>query len=400
VNLIKKIEILRNHGKSSKISSWVKQMKILSELQKAMEEVEKESEHKGYWYRIRDILTIMICGMLCSLQTIDDIHEWSISEPTRKLLVKRFKIEKIPCRAQFYNILGYVNPESFKKTFIKWVQAVLCSNKSGKTVAIDGKTICSTDKLTEDGSILHIASAIVSEYGLVIGSQECSTKTGEITAFRELVQMLDVKGAVVVADALHCTPKSAETVVEAEADYLFVVKDNNPTLKEAIELYVKEEKLEKYVKVEKNGGRIERRTAYICDEIDWLDGRENWKNLRCIGAIHTEFEKDSKCSSEWHYYISSAPLTAESLLKHARLEWGVEAVHWLLDVHFNEDKTRVWDMNVQKILNTMRKIALNLAKNFKAKTDSKVPISGILKRNLFDIRNLDAFLSFFSKILN
>jgi len=375
-------------------------MKILNELQKAMEEVERESEHKGYWYRLRDILTILICGMLCSLQTIDDIHEWSQSTPTRKLLTKRFKIEKVPCRAQFYNILGYVKPEKFNEVFIKWVQRVLCVSVSGKTVAIDGKTICSTDKLTADGNALHIASAIVSEYGLVIGSQECDTKTGEITAFRELIEMLDVKGAVVVADALHCTTKSAATVVAAEADYLFVVKDNTPKLKADIELLVREETLEKYVKTEKNGGRIERRTAYACCEIDWLDGREDWKNLQCIGAIHTEFEKDGKCSSEWHYYISSAPLTAQSLLRHARLEWSVEAMHWLLDVHFSEDKTRVWDMNVQKTLNIMRKVALNLAKDFKSKTDSKVPISGILKRNLFDIRNLNDFLSFFSHNLN
>jgi len=162
-------------------------MKIMKELQKAMEEVENESEHKGYWYRIRDVLTILICGMLCSLQTIDDIHEWSKSTPTRKLLGKKFKIGKIPCRAQFYNILGYVNPEKFNEVFIKWVKRVLCESVSGKTVAIDGKTICSTDKLTEDGSILHIASAIVSDYGLVIGSQECGTKTGEIKAFRELI---------------------------------------------------------------------------------------------------------------------------------------------------------------------------------------------------------------------
>jgi len=375
-------------------------MKILKELRKAKEEVESESEHRGYWYRIRDVLTIVICGMLSSLQTIDDIHEWSQSSPTRKLLAKKFKIEKITCRAQFYNILGYVKAEKFNEVFIKWEETVLCSDKKGKTVAIDGKTICSTDKLTGDGSVLHIASAIVSEYGLVIGSQECDTKLGEITAFRELIEMLDVKGAVVVADALHCTTKSAETVVTAEADYLFAVKDNTPVLRENIALYVREENLEKCVRTEKNGGRIERRTAYTCCDIDWLDGRENWKNLQCIGAIHTEFEKDGKCSSEWHYYISSAPLTAESLLRHARLEWGVESMHWLLDVHFNEDKTRVWDMNVQKSLNIMRKIALNLAKDFKSKTVSNLPISGILKRNLFDIQNLADFLAFFSINLN
>lgn len=203
-----------------------------------------------------------------------------------------------------------------------------------------------------------------------------------------------------MADALHCTTKSAEAVVAAEADYLFAVKDNTPKLKADIELLVREETLEKFSKTEKNGGRIERRTAYACCDIDWLDGREDWKNLRCIGAIHTEFEKDGKRSSEWHYYISSAPLTAQSLLHHARLEWGVESMHWLLDVHFAEDKTRVWDMNVQKTLNIMRKIALNLAKDFKSKTESKFPISGILKRNLFDISNLSHFLDFFSQNLN
>ncbi|EIW17171.1 MULTISPECIES: ISAs1 family transposase [Pelosinus] len=371
-------------------------MDILNELQRTMLEVERESEHKGYWYRVSDILTILICGMLCSLQTIDDIHEWSLSAPAHRFLEEFFGIKKIPSRAQFYNILSYVDSKTFNESFIKWMQIVLHGNISGKTVAIDGKTIRSTDKLTKDGSILHIASAIVSEHGLVIGSRECGTKTGEITAFRELIEMLDVKGAVVVADALHCNHKSAEAVVAAGADYLFVVKDNVPTLKEDIALFVKEEKLEKCVKVEKNGGRIEKRTAYACCEIDWLDGHESWKNLQSIGAIHTEFEKGGKLSSEWHYYISSIPLTAESLLHHARLEWGIESMHWLLDVHFAEDKTRVWDMNVQKTLNIMRKIALNLAKDYKAKTKSKLPISGQLKRNLFDVQNLSAFLTFFT----
>jgi predicted transposase YbfD/YdcC len=221
---------------------------------------------------------------------------------------------------------------------------------------------------------------------------------GEITAFRELIAMLDVKGSVVVADALHCNPKSAEAVVEAEADYLFVLKDNTPTMKEDVEFFFQnEQNLEKTSKTEKNGGRIERRTAFVSHNIgDWLHSHKEWRNLSSIGAIHTEFEKNGKCSSEWHYYISSAPLTAQSLLTHARLEWGVESMHWLLDVHFNEDKTRIWDMNVQKTLNIMRKIALNLAKDFKSKTESKIPISGILKRNLFDISNLSDFLAFFS----
>ena len=371
-------------------------MDAISGLQKMMKEVESGSKHDGYWYCISDALIIMVCGMLCSLQTIDDIHEWSKASPTQLFLKERFWIKKVPCRAQFYNILGCVDADKFNQSFIKWMQGVLHSGVSGKTVAIDGKTICSTDKLTKDGSVLHIASAIVSEYGLVIGSKECGTKTGEITAFRELVELLDVSGAVVVADALHCHKKSAETVVAAGADYLFCVKDNHPGLKEDIALYFQEEKVESFAKAEKNGGRIEKRTGYVSRDIEWLYGREDWENLACIGAIHTEFEKGGKKSSEWHYYISSASLTAEELLKHARLEWGVESIHWLLDVHFAEDKTRVWDMSVQKLLNTMRKIALNLSKDYKAKTGCKSPISGVLKRNLFDSNNFLAFLDVLS----
>lgn len=367
-------------------------MTAIEGLRHMTKEVEESSRHQGYWYCVSDILIIMVCGMLCSLQTIDDIFEWSKAAPARAFLKERFGIEDFPCRAQFYNILACVDSEKFSGAFMSWMKNVHQGGVSGKTVAIDGKSVCSTGKLTKDGSILHIVSAIVSEYGMVIGSHECAAKIVEITAFRELIEMLDIAGAVVVADALHCTKKSAKAVVEAGSDYLFSVKENNPSLKEDIELYFREEKIESYTKTEKNGGRVEKRTGYVSHEIGWLDGHEDWEKLTCIGAIHTEFEKGGKKSSEWHYYISSTTLTAEELLKHARLEWGVEAMHWLLDVHFAEDKTRVWDMNVQKTLNIMRKIALNLAKDFKAKTQSRQAISAVLKRNLFDLNNFSAFL--------
>jgi hypothetical protein len=124
------------------------------------------------------------------------------------------------------------------------MQCVIKGGAAGKTVAIDGKTICSTDKLTKDGSILHLASALISEHGLVIGTCECGTKTGKKTAFRELIKMLDIRGSVVVADALHCSHQSAEAVVESGADYLLVVKDNVRTLKEDI-IMLPENKTEK-----------------------------------------------------------------------------------------------------------------------------------------------------------
>ena len=375
-------------------------MSIISKLTEAMKEVEKGTQHRGYYYKISDALTIMICGMLCNLQNISDIHEWSKAEPVRELLLTQFQIRKIPSRAQFYNLLACVDSSKFNMAFIKGMQYVLHGSAAGKTIAIDGKTICSTDKLTADNNPLHIASAIISDNNLVIGSLPCEMKISEPEAFRELVKLLDVNGAIVVADALHCRRKSAETVVQEGGDYLFVVKDNTPTLKENIALFAQTGELESQTKVEKNGGRIEKRTAYVSRDIDWLDEKEKWAALHTIGAIHTEIEKDGKVSSEWHYYISSAELTADDLLRHARLEWAVESMHWLLDVHFAEDKTKVWNMNIQQSLNIMRKIALNLAREYKSQRLPKSPISGILKRNLFDVNNLADFLHFLFALLD
>ena len=99
---------------------------------------------------------------------------------------------------------------------------------------------------------------------------------------------------------------------------------------------------------------MKKRTAFATNEIDWLEQKNDWSNLACIGAIHTEFETDKGKSSEWHYYISSKKLTVEDLLRHARKEWSVETMHWLLDVHFEEDWCRVEDKIFKKILEPVR----------------------------------------------
>jgi len=358
--------------------------------------LEEGAGHDGYWYRIGDVLTILVSGMLCGLQRIDDIHDWANAAPPRAFLEAQFGITRTPCRAQFYNILRCVDAEKFNRGFVRWMSTALNGSAQGKTVAIDGKTVCGTGKLTKDGSVLHIASALVSELNLVIGSLECGTKTGEQTAFRELLGLLDVSGSIVVADALHCSRKSAKAVTDAGADYLFVVKDNVPRLKEDIQLYIRGGEVPSHRTVEKNGGRIETRTAYASCEVGWLDGKETLPSISTIGAIHREFEKGAQKSSEWHYYVSSAAVSPEALLTHARLEWGVESMHWLLDVHFAEDKTRVWDMNVQKILNTTRKIALNMVRLYKsAKHPDRVPLTSVFKENLFDTCKFTRFLDFF-----
>lgn len=371
----------------------------IESLQEYLVVLDKETEHKGYYYRVSDALTIMICGMLCNLQSIADIYDWAQAEPVRDFLFREFHIYKIPSRAQFYNLTGCIKYERFQEVFIAWVEAVVQNGEELRTIAIDGKTICSTEKRVTEGQGIHILSAVISESKLILGSMPCETEISEPQVFRKLIKILSISGAIIVADALHCQKKSAEAVIDESGDYIFSVKDNQPSLKENIELYVQNEEMDSFSQTEKNGGRIERRTAYTTTEIDWLPNKEQWADLTTIGAIHTEFTKGDKTSSEWHYYISNRKLSPKELLHHVRLEWTVESMHWLLDVHFQEDKTKVWSMNVQKNLNIMRKIALNLARLYKNRYEPRATISGILKRNLFDLNNLSNFIHNFIAVI-
>lgn len=256
------------------------------------------------------------------------------------------------------------------------------------TLSFDGKTICSTGAMERYENPVHIVSAHIAELGITLGQQTVSGKSNEIPALRELLDILALEGCMVVADALHCQKETAKAIVAKQADYLLSVKDNQPTLKENIADYVQEDTLRKTmntaVVVEKNSGRIERRSAYSICDVEWLPDKQAWSNLACIGAIHTRVTTKGNTSQEWHYYISSRALTARELLRFARMEWSVESMHWLLDVHFAEDFCRVEDEHVQQNLNMVRKIALNSIRHFKNITSSKRPFSKIMLDCLLD----------------
>jgi len=370
-------------------------MGIFEELQQEIQKFDDESGHKGYWYSVGDALIMLVTGTLCGLQKITDIHAWSKSKPAQQFLKEQFGMDGIMCIAQFYNILSIVNAEAFKRCFVRWMQSVLGRGVPGKTIAIDGKTICGTDKLTDDGSILNIVSAYVAELKMTIGSHECNSKPGERAALRELLAMLDLSGTMVVADALHCCKPTVEAIIEAGADYLLCAKGNAPALKQGIQACLAEDDGLPAITKELNGGRYETRTAYVTTNLSQLENRSNWTDLTTVGAIHRQFEKNGVSSSQWHYYISNSTLTPQQLLHHARMEWSIESMHWLLDVHFAEDKTRIYDMNVQLILNIVRKIVLNLIRSYKAANcKPNTSLSSIMRNNLFDTNVLSDFLSF------
>jgi predicted transposase YbfD/YdcC len=358
------------------------------------EEVELTEEHKGYFCSVKEALAIVILGSFCGLKNLKQIHQWSSNSRILEFLREYFKIRRIPCYFWLTCLLKLIKPKSLNECFVNWVQSMLPESKEGYTVSFDGKTVRSTNKMSAYDSPLHIVSAHIAELGITFGQETVYDKSNEIPAVRELIKLLNLKGCLVVADALNCQKETAKAIIASEADYLLSVKDNQENLREDIEDYVQDKELrqtmDKKTTYEKNRERLERRTAYVTDDIKWLYGKDEWVNLTCIGAINTQTTNTkSDCTTkEWHYYISSRSLTAEELLKHARLEWSVESMHWLLDVHFGEDFCRVEDKNVQQTLNIIRKIVLNSIKVYKDEHNVKRPLSNIMLDCLIDPDNL------------
>jgi predicted transposase YbfD/YdcC len=357
-------------------------------IDECFDEVETTREHNGYFCSVGETITIAILGSLCGFRSVRQIQQWARHGRTAAFLREHFGIEGIPSYSWMLRLLKLIDPKSFNLCFIRWAQGFVTGQGKSLTLAIDGKEIRSTGRMDAYESPLHIVSAHVGELGVTLGQRTVDSKSNEIPAVRELIALLRIEGFMVTADAMHCQRETAAAIAAKKADYLLSVKDNQKALKEDIEDYVKDDALRRamdtHETVEKNRGRIERRRAFSTRDVGWLREGVAWAGLACIGAIHTRYTGKKGTSGEWHHYISSRELTAEELLKHARLEWGVESMHWLLDVHFAEDSCRAEDRNVQQNLNIVRKVALNTVRAYRDKTGGKRPLSHIMLDCLID----------------
>lgn len=350
-------------------------------------------KYKGYWFKIYDCLVILVCGCLCGLGNLKQIHRYAKNRVTKQMLRQVFNIYKIPCYSQFTNIMNIIDTNQLEEAFRAWTQWI-AYDLQGKTISFDGKTIKTTCSIKKYEQPVHIISAHISELGITIGQLSVKSKSNEIPAVQDLIKALNLKGCIVVADALNTQKQTVSEIVEKEADYVLPVKENQGNLyKEITEMYkyVINDKVEQnqknydYIKkVENNHGRQEIRESYVITEIDWLQEKSKWKKLNCIGLIKNTFIENKETKTQMRYYISSKKLTAEEQIYYTRNEWKVESMHWLLDVNLKEDATKLSTEEAQKNLNILRKIALNSIKTYKKNNHIKDSISGIMQDCLMD----------------
>jgi predicted transposase YbfD/YdcC len=358
-------------------------------------EVETIKEHNGYKHSVGRTLTIVILGSLCGLTEIEKIHQWAKNERVSAFLKEQFAICTIPTSSWMETMLSIINPEALNKRFTSWATTLLPKALDNLTIAFDGKSICSTGKTRENGKPLHILSAYLCELGLTISQKTVKEKSNEIPAMRELLELIDIRGCMVVADALHCQTETAEVIINCGGDYLLNAKSNQETLQKDIEDYIQDDALraemESSYTREQNGGRVEYREAFVSHDIDWMGEQghlKKWLGLSFIGAINRRSTVGKETSSEWHYYISSRKLTPAELLKYARNEWAIESMHWLLDVRFCEDSCRIQNDNANQNLNMIRKIALNYIRKYKKESGTNLPFSRLMFACLLDCEKI------------
>lgn len=345
----------------------------------------QDNRHSGYVeHNLADILIIVMCAVMCGLDGLAEIMVYATSKA--RFIKEKFGIEQIPSKATVSRILNMLDGDAVANVIIEIMLEK--AELLGDVIAVDGKTIRSTSKKGHPHSALQILTAYITKSGVVLGQKAIHKKTNEIPVFQEMLETLDITGKTLTADAMHCQKETCRRIIGGKGDYVFGLKENQKTLHDDVALFINSEvdkdNMEKYITIEKNGGRIEKRICEKVTDISWLEGRNEWAGLKSVFSIKRIVMKQNTTSEETSYYITSLDSTAQELLEITREHWKIESMHWLLDVVFSEDECRLVSENGHKTLNILRKLALLLHKQYIGKQTKKCSVKASLLHCLLD----------------
>ncbi len=315
-----------------------------------------------------NILKLVMIAVLCGMDELDKIIDYG--ENKKEFLEKEFNIKLIPSKSTLTRILSIINPKWLSLSIVCILNTLIKSNPS--QIMLDGKAIKSTDAIRTIETMMNIVTAYT-DTGICLGQKTVSNKSNEIPAVRELIEMLNIEGLIVTADAMHCQKETAETIIKNKGDYVLQLKANQGRFYEDVyamfdDKYMDEAdkncEYEIFSTTEKSHGRIEKRTCYVLNELEFFtDYLAEWKELKKIFAVKREIEKDGKKTEEISCYLSSKNTTAENLLSYTRKHWEIESMHHILDVTYDEDRCKLLTQRAQENVNIFRKMGISIHKN-------------------------------------
>lgn len=321
-------------------------------------------------HRLEIIMFISLCAYLSGAESFYDMEDYA--QARQEWLRKHIGMQSVPSHDTFNRVFQAISPSHFGECLME-LSRRLREQVSGDIVAFDGKTHRRTG--SKGSNALHMLNAWSVENRLVLGQLAVDEKSNEVTAVPQLMDMLDLKGCVVTADALNCQKTVAAKAIEKKADYLLALKGNHKVFFDEVSTYMDELSRQSppgFEQVEKEHGRIETRRCWQSTSIDWYADKGKWPGLRSFVLIESIREHGDTIETNRRYYISSLPHGESHAAKSARAHWQIEnSLHWCLDVVFNEDQSRARARNAAKNLGTLRSISLNLLRRIPGKSSLK-----------------------------
>lgn len=334
--------------------------------------LDRQKKHK-----LLDIVATAVCAVIAGADSWVDVADFG---KAKHAWLRTFLDlpNGIPSHDTFGRVFSLLDPVAFQQAFQAWVRAIQHTVKG--VVAIDGKTVRRSHDRAKGKQAIHLVSAWASENYLALGHVKVDDKSNEITAIPELLRVLELKGCLVTIDAMGCQRDIAKMIVDAGADYLLAVKGNQENLSEDVEQEFKHAQAQDFAHmdhlyfetVEKGHGRIEKRQYWYTHDIQGLGTLERWADLAGMVMCRATRTLDGETSTEDRYFITSSTHNDVQKIAHGvRAHWGIEnRLHWILDVAFLEDQSRIRTRFAAENMATIRKIALNAIKKNKTRKAS------------------------------
>ena len=315
-----------------------------------------------------DIITIATCAVICGADSWVEVELFGASK--QAWFASFLSLPGgIPSHDTFGRVFARLDPEAFGRCFLAWVRQQLPAREP-QVVALDGKALCGAHTAGEPPR--RLVSAWATTARLVLGQRTVDATSNEITAVPALLELLDLTGSIVTVDAIHCQTRTTQTILDAQADYLLRLTRNQPDTRAAVLAFVAEAEREAWRQhphqaletVDTAHSRYEVRRYWTTTDpalLAYLNPDGRWPGMASVGVVRRTRETARGTSTEMGYYLSSLDGDVRTFADAARGHWGIEhGQHWILDVAFREDESRVRvDHGAENVV-ILRRIALNL----------------------------------------